>query len=245
MNTKEMARQFAGSHYSVALILVVISALCIVTANIGPITAGLFFGFLLIGVGVFIQKRISLLTSMSSNLDNQTTSGVSVIKISVSELRSAVVILFGIGVTILLNISLWIIFGRGFLATQALKIRDIVLFNYDEYLFFVGASVGFAFLCSRRRYLLGAVLIFLGFAWVIFHKSFSDFLALVGVDSLSELDNFSFSEAKFWISTVGQMFQPNLNYKILVFYVLLSALFVWLFRKFLRGFDVSPKLSSS
>lgn len=80
-----------------------------------------------------------------------------------------------------------------------------------EYLMF-SASVFFSLLLMRkRRYRCGELVFFLGLLWVMLQNSVALFLNKIGVDSLTEAQDFDFKEAQFWLSTIGEAITLDVN----------------------------------
>lgn len=210
--------------------LACIGTFSVVAANTGPAVSGVLISLFLIGVGFYVGKQVNNLFVLSSRLGVQNSEEIKILKKSASQLRAAIAVLVGVAAVNVVNIALGKIFGEDYLLAEVLKTRDIILFRYNEYLFFLGASVGSAILIRLRKFVLSFLLISVGFSWVVFYKSFAEFIALVGVDSLSELNGFDISEASFWISTIVQIFKPSVNFKVLAFYALISALLLWVIK---------------
>lgn len=215
-----------------AITLMVLSVIYLIAVNIGQIALGFFFIILLSVVGFYIKKNINNLNILQFQLGSINADDFDILDKSSMEMRFILASIFTVLMSICINMILWWVFGRDFLTGEALKVRDIILFNYLEYLFFFGSALGSTFLFMKRRFVLAAAVFALGVAWVVFQKSFAEFLSLVGIDSLSELNGFDTAEAGFWLSTAGQIFQPNLKYKTFVFYILMSALLLVSFYRF-------------
>ena len=107
---------------------------------------------------------------------------------------------------------------------EALKIRDILFFQPGEYLFFLGLTLAAAYLAWRRRGAWALVCLVLALVWAAYYRPVVAFLNSLGVDAFSELDEFSLSEASFWLSTLAGLFQPELKAKRIAFYIVSAGL---------------------
>ena len=109
-------------------------------------------------------------------------------------------------------------------ALELMKLRDILLFSPGEYLFYLGVALAALQLAARRRFVTAAALAVLAVGWVAWYRPATAFVRALGVDSFSELDGFSLSEARFWLSTLSELFRPEVSFKRIAFYLVFAGL---------------------
>lgn len=102
------------------------------------------------------------------------------------------------------------------------RLAEKIAGSTAEYLFFVGTTFLSMLYLQKRRWARATLVFLPGIAWLIFHRPVSGFLASLGVDSFAEAKDFDFEEAKFWITTMGNVIRPNLNVKLFALYAAMA-----------------------
>jgi len=100
------------------------------------------------------------------------------------------------------------------------KISNVILLKQSEYLFFIGTLIISLLLLNDKKWISAKITIAIGFTWVIFHDSITNWLYSLGIDSFSEVHNFDWSEALFYIQTMHNIIHPDLSHKHLIFLII-------------------------
>lgn len=93
-------------------------------------------------------------------------------------------------------------------AFVGVAIRHAAIWTRREF-FLVGAVLLSIILFRNRRRIASIFILLLGFAWMAFHDSISEYFHSLGSDSFAEAGDFDWHEAAFWFTTLREVVAPD------------------------------------
>jgi hypothetical protein len=98
-----------------------------------------------------------------------------------------------------------------------------------QHLVLVGTTLLVMVFLRRRRWMAALVVALVGAGWQAFSPALTSYVGGLGVDALSELQGYGWSEAWFWLSTAGEIFQPVFNARTWLLFTAATAgaFFAW------------------
>lgn len=121
---------------------------------------------------------------------------------------------------------------------------ELILEKQSEYLFFIGALIVSMCLLNNKKWISAKIMLIVGCVWVAFHDSATNWLYSLGIDSFSEVHNFAWSEAWFYLQTLYNMIHADFTTRHIIFFIIyvIVGIIIFLLLNLIRmryGFEVN------